>query len=74
MQAWYSKTLHCGRVRSYSFTDKAIETALMIKGLFKLSVHSLEGLIHSLFTLIDAPLTPPTYSSITINILTQFVF
>ncbi|AVV83763.1 transposase [Shewanella putrefaciens] len=42
----------------------AIETALMIKGIFSLSLRALEGFLNSLFTLMNVPLTSPDYTSI----------
>lgn len=64
MDSWYSHKHHGGRGRSNSFTDSAIETALMIKGAFGLLLRSLEEFLNSIFKLMDAPLISPTYSCI----------
>lgn len=44
--------------------NTAIETALMVKSVFSLSLRSLQGFLDSLFELMDAPLSSPTYSCI----------
>ncbi|MGG7095918.1 transposase, partial [Shewanella indica] len=40
------------------------ETALMLKGIFKLSLRATEGFINSLFQLMKIPLIAPDYSCI----------
>ena len=62
--AWQSTEHHGGRGRSNQFSDVAIETVLMLKGVFNLSLRSLEGFVNSIFELMDAPLRSPTYSCI----------
>ncbi|PCS21511.1 hypothetical protein BTN49_3051 [Candidatus Enterovibrio escicola] len=42
--------------------DTVIETALMVKGIFKLPLRGLEGFLNSVFTLMNVPLKSPTYS------------
>jgi len=44
--------------------DIAIETARMLKSVFKLPLRALEGFINSLFQLIDVPLQSPDYCCI----------
>ncbi|GEA52362.1 IS5 family transposase [Vibrio inusitatus NBRC 102082] len=61
---WYSTEHHGGRGRSNQFSDVSIETALMLKGVFNLSLRSLEGFVNSVFELMGAPLRSPTYSCI----------
>nr|VXZ93175.1 Transposase DDE domain [Klebsiella pneumoniae] len=50
--------------RGFHYSDTAIETALMLKGLFKLPLRALEGFINSLFQLMAVPLQSPDYSCI----------
>ena len=47
-----------------NFSDVSIETALMIKEIFKLPLRALEGFINSVFPLMDLPLSSPTCSCI----------
>ena len=42
----------------------AIETALIVKGVFPLPLRSLQGFIDSIFSLMNVPLRSPNYSSI----------
>ena len=42
----------------------AIETALMVKGIFNLSLRATEGFLNSIFQLLDVPLCSPDYSCI----------
>ena len=54
---------HHGRWgRGFHYSDTAIETALMLKGVFKLPLRALEEFINSLFTLMRVPLVSPDYS------------
>ncbi|WP_298445899.1 transposase, partial [uncultured Ferrimonas sp.] len=64
IKAWYCDDHHGGRGRGFSYSDTAIETALMVKGIFGLSLRSLEGFLNSLFELMDVPLNSPDYSCI----------
>ncbi|GIU10408.1 IS5 family transposase [Shewanella morhuae] len=65
VKAWYCHEHHGGRGRGFSYSDVAIETALMIKGIFfNLSLRALEGFLNSLFTLMSVPLKSPDYTSI----------
>ena len=41
-----------------------METALVIKGVFNLSLRALEGFTHSVFKLANVPLTSPNYSAL----------
>ncbi|WP_417360919.1 MULTISPECIES: IS5 family transposase [Gammaproteobacteria] len=61
---WYCTQHHGKRGRSFEYSDTAIETALMLKALFKLPLRALEGFINSLFQLMKLPLTSPSYSCI----------
>lgn len=62
--AWHCKVHRGGRGRGFQFSDTAIETALMLKGIFKLSLWATEGFINSLFRLMDVPLAAPDYTCI----------
>lgn len=64
IQSWHCKEHHRQRGRGFAFTDGAIETALMIKGIFKLRLRALQGFLDSIFTLMDVPLKSPSYSCI----------
>jgi len=62
VKAWYCHEHHGGRGRGFSYSDVAIETASMIKGIFNLSLRALEGFLNSLFTLTSVPLKSPDYT------------
>ena len=64
IKQWHCQTHHGRRGRGFHYSDTAIETALMLKGVFKLPLRALEGFINSLFKLMQVPLTSPDYSSI----------
>ncbi|MGL5335789.1 MAG: transposase, partial [Enterovibrio sp.] len=46
---WRCAEHHGGRGRGFEFSDTAIETALMLKGLFNLPLRALEGFLNSVF-------------------------
>ncbi|MEZ8358354.1 IS5 family transposase [Vibrio splendidus] len=64
VDAWRCKTHHGKRGRGFQYSDTAIETALMIKGIFSLPLRALQGFIDSIFELLDVPLTSPDYTCI----------
>ena len=64
IHAWHCTEYHGNRVRGFRFSDTTIGTALMIKGIFKLPLRALEGFINSVFSLMDVPISSPTYSCI----------
>ena len=64
IDAWQCKTHHGKRGRGFQYSDTAIETALMIKGIFSLPLRALKGFIDSIFELLDIPLTSPDYTCI----------
>ena len=64
IDAWQCKTHHGKRGRGFLYSDTAIETALMIKGIFSLPLRALQGFIDSVFELLDVPLTSPDYTCI----------
>jgi len=61
---WHCNEHHGGRGRGFEFSDTAIETALMIKGIFNLSLRATEGFINSAFKLMSVDLKSPDYISI----------
>lgn len=64
VESWHCKEHHGHRGRGFQFSDLSIETALMIKGVFKLPLRALQGFIDSIFKLMDVPLKSPSYSCI----------
>ena len=61
---WHCEEHHGGRGRGFEYSDASIVTALMLKGIFGLSLRATEGFINSLFELMDLPLKSPDYSCI----------
>ncbi|GIU08829.1 hypothetical protein TUM4636_13970 [Shewanella glacialipiscicola] len=61
VNAWYCHEHHGGRGRGFSYSDVAIETALMVKCIFNLSLRALEGFLNALFTLMSVPLKSPDW-------------
>lgn len=64
IKSWHCHGHNGNRGRPVKFSDRAIETALMLKVLFKLPLRALEGFINSIFKMIDVPLRSPDYSCI----------
>jgi len=64
IKSWRCIEHHGRRGRGYIYSDVAIETALVVKGVFNLSLRALEGFTNSVFQLMDVPLTSPSYSCI----------
>lgn len=64
VKAWKCTKHHGKRGRSFQYSDAAIETALMIKGIFSLPLRALQGFIDSIFKLMNVPLTSPDYTCI----------
>jgi hypothetical protein len=62
--SWYNTKPSGCRGRSQTYSDTAIATALMIKGVFKLPLRALEGFLNSLFRLLKVDLKSPDYSCI----------
>lgn len=59
-----AKPTHGKRGRGFQYSDTAIETALMIKGIFSLLLRAEQGFIDSIFKLLDVPRTSPDYTCI----------
>lgn len=62
--SWLNDSHQGGRGRTYTFSDKAIQAALAIKGIFNLSLRATQGFIDSIFKLMDAKLRSPGYTCI----------
>ena len=56
---WFHDEHHGRRGRSPLYTDQAICTALILKGIFKLPLRAVQGLLDSLFELMNVPLCAP---------------
>jgi hypothetical protein len=69
IKQWCCTEHHGGRGRCFQYSDTAIETALMLKGLFNLPLRALEGFINSVFSLMNVPLSSPDYSCISKHLL-----
>jgi hypothetical protein len=64
IKQWCCTEHHGGRGLFFQYSDTAIETALMLKGLFNLPLRALEGFINSVFSLMNVPLSSQGYSCI----------
>jgi len=64
IDGWFNHTPTGRRGRSNIYSDSAITTALMIKGVFNLPLRALEGFINSVFQMLDVELRSPNYSCI----------
>ncbi len=58
---WFHQEHHGRRGRSSLYTDQTICTFLMLKGIFNLSLRATQGLLDSLFELMNVPLCAPDY-------------
>lgn len=59
MNNWFHHGHHGCRGRSQLYTDQTICTFLMLKGIFSLTLRATQGLIDSLFELMNVPLCAP---------------
>ncbi|WP_299022348.1 IS5 family transposase [uncultured Photobacterium sp.] len=64
IDSWRCTEHHGKRGRGFQYTDTAIETALMIKGIYSLPLRALQGFINSIFKLMNVPLRSPDYTCI----------
>ncbi|MEZ9906704.1 transposase, partial [Vibrio breoganii] len=64
VDVWRCKTHHRKRGRGFKYSDTAIESALMMKGIFSLPLRALQGFIDSIFELMEVPLTSLDYTCI----------
>lgn len=64
MNNWFHQEHHGRPGRSPRFTDQTICTFLMLKGIFSLSLRATQGLLDSLFTLMNVPLCAPDYTCV----------
>jgi hypothetical protein len=56
MNNWFQHGHHGCRGRSQLYTDQTICTFLMLKGIFNLTLRATQGLLDSLFELMNIPL------------------
>ncbi|WP_150137688.1 transposase [Candidatus Enterovibrio escicola] len=59
IKAWPYIKHHGHRGRGFIFSDIAIETTLMVKGMFKLPLRRLKGFLHLVLTLMNVPMKSP---------------
>ena len=64
MSNWFHHDHHGRRGRSQLYTDQTICTFLMLKGIFNLTLRATQGLLDSLFELMNVPLCAPDYSCV----------
>ncbi|MCF5899640.1 IS5 family transposase [Aeromonas veronii] len=64
MNNWFHHDHHGRRGRSQLYTDQTICTFLMLKGIFNLTLRATQGLLDSLFELMNMPLCAPDYSCV----------
>ena len=64
MSNWFHQNHHGRRGRSPLYTDQTICTFLMLKGIFNLSLRATQGLLDSLFELMNVPLCAPDYTCV----------
>ncbi|MGU5544514.1 IS5 family transposase [Aeromonas veronii] len=62
MSNWFHHDHHGRRGRSQLYTDQTIATFLMLKGIFNLTLRATQGLLDTLFELMNVPLCAPDYS------------
>jgi hypothetical protein len=61
---WFHRGPNEGRGLNKTFSDRAIQTCLMLKGLFGLPLRALQGLVSSLVALMGLSLPCPDYTTI----------
>ncbi len=61
MDNWFHHDHHGLRGRSQLYTDQTIRTFLMLEGIFNLTLRATQGLLDSLFELMNVPLCAPDY-------------
>lgn len=64
MNNWFHHDRHRRRGRSQLYTDQAIATFLMLKGIFNLTLRATQRLLDSLFLLMNVSLCAPNYSCV----------
>ncbi len=64
MDNWFHQDHHGKRGRSQLYTDQSICTFLMLKGIFSLTLRATQGLLDSLFELMNVPLCAQDYSCV----------
>src|SRR3989338_6387984 len=61
---WKSSENSSGQGRPRIYTDKAIETALTLRSVWKLPLRMAQGLLKSIFQLMGVDLPTPNYSTV----------
>jgi hypothetical protein len=64
MSNWFHHDHHGRRGRSQLYTNQTICTFLVLKGIFNLTLRATQGLLDSLFELMNMPLCAPDYSCV----------
>ena len=64
MKNWFHNDHHGWRCCSPLYTDQTICTVLMFKGIFNLTLRASQGLLDSLFELMNMPLCAPGYNCV----------
>ncbi|PCS23750.1 Mobile element protein [Candidatus Enterovibrio escicola] len=64
IKAWHCLKHQGHRGRRFIFSDTVIETSLMMKGIFKLQICALDGVLNEVLPLMNVPLRSPTYTCI----------
>lgn len=64
MNHWLHHYHHGKRCCNQLYTDHTICTFLMLKGIFSLTLQATQGLLDSLFELMNVPLCAPDYSCV----------
>lgn len=59
---WFFHGKKTGRGKFKTFSDRAIQTCLMVKSVFKLPLRALEGFLNSMFKVTRLPLKSPDFS------------
>lgn len=63
-KVWFFHGDKTGRGSFKTYSDTAIQTCLMVKSVYRLTLRATEGFVNSLFKLMGNPLTAPDYSSL----------
>jgi len=64
LRKWYSSFHTCIAGRSETYSDDAILLLLMLREVFKLTLRSLQGFVHSIFKFMGLVLSLPSYTQI----------
>lgn len=67
MDNWFHQDHHGKRGLSQLYTNQSICTFLMLKGIFSPTLRATQGLLDSLFKLMNVPLCAPDYSCVSMR-------